>query len=85
MPDITITVSAAFVAAVQTEAGIDGVGAQAWAKQAVKDKIVARRLERKAQEQEPIRLASLSTAQTAAQAAYDVAIATETAAVGGLN
>jgi hypothetical protein len=85
MPTISITVSDAFVAAVQGEATIDGVTANAWAKAVIKAAIEARRIERARNSAEAQRITATRTAAAQAQAAYDAAVAAEQATVTGLN
>lgn len=85
MAQITITLSDAFVAAIQTEAQIDGMGAQAWAKQAIRDVIEGRRVARAAQTAEATRIQAVQAAAQTAESAYEATVEAERAAIQGLN
>lgn len=85
MATISITVSDAFVTAVQAEAAIDGVGAQAWAKAAIKEAILARRLARTSQTAEATKVAAVNAAVQTAEAQYNATVEADRAAIEGLS
>ena len=85
MATISITVSDAFVAAVQQEAAIDGIGAQAWAKKVIKATILDRRMERASKVAEATKVTAIQDAAATATDTYDATLAAERAAIEALN
>lgn len=75
MATITVTIGDVFLAAIQAEAALAGLGAQAWAKGVLKAEVTALRLAREEQTTETTRVNSVTTASAAALATKEAQMA----------